>query len=148
MVNKVLIGYGMKKGYVTYCMPARHLYTNMNGLKRDKNVGKESSPTRKFYMINGCISHPMHKLDRILSLSGGACGTHRSARLADSQGVKRYMESVHQEIRRASVEGFITGQLSYLSVTSRNVPPRRLYKNLDSLHSLCLRRHPSRSYSE
>lgn len=48
---------------------------------------RKSSSTRKFYMINGCISHPMHKLDQILSLIGGACGTHRSARLAGSQGV-------------------------------------------------------------
>lgn len=40
MVKKVLMGYGMKKVFVTYCMLARHLYYNTNGIKLDKNVGK------------------------------------------------------------------------------------------------------------
>jgi hypothetical protein len=38
-------------------------------------------------MTNGWIFHQMHSLDQIVSLIGGACGTHRSARLADSYGI-------------------------------------------------------------
>jgi hypothetical protein len=40
MVKNVRMGYEMKKDYVSYCMPARHLYTNTNGVNLDKNVGK------------------------------------------------------------------------------------------------------------